>query len=74
MPPNQVANFLLESPLEKLSEGYAIRAKELMKKWISNVVKVDKTSLLESTEQGTLYSNGPSDAFRIVNEQLSIGM
>ncbi|GJD06295.1 Exocyst complex component SEC6 [Galdieria sulphuraria] len=72
VPPNQVSNFTLEGPLERLSEGYATRAKELMKKWIANVVKVDKTSLLESTEQGTLYSNGPSDVFRIINEQLSI--
>ncbi|GJQ12579.1 hypothetical protein GpartN1_g4370.t1 [Galdieria partita] len=72
VPPNQVSSFTLEGPLERLSEGYATRAKELMKKWISNIVKVDKTSLLESTEQGTLYSNGPSDVFRIINEQLSI--
>lgn len=72
VPPNHISNFTLDGPLERLSQVYANRAKELMKKWISNVVKVDKTSLLETTERGTLYSNGPSDVFRIINEQLSI--
>eukprot|EP00871_Galdieria_phlegrea_P004955 jgi/Galph1/5460/GphlegSOOS_G4071.1 len=69
---NQISNFYLNSPLERLSEGYANRARELMKRWIANVVKVDKTSLLEANEEGVLYSNGPTDIFRIVNEQLSI--
>lgn len=65
--------FSLNGPSARLAEGYAYRALEMMKRWVSNCLDVDSKALIDVNEDdGTLYTKAPFDVFRIVNDEIAI--
>eukprot|EP00166_Cyanidium_caldarium_P003579 ctg_348.g259 len=66
-------HLALDAPSQRLSEGYAARALEMMKHWIGNCVEVDATSLIDVYgDSNALYTQAPVDVFRIVNDEMAI--
>ena len=66
-------HLALDAPSQRLSEGYAARALEMMKHWIGNCVEVDATSLIDVCgDSNALYTQAPVDVFRIVNDEMAI--
>lgn len=63
----------LDMPAERLIEGYAARALEMMRRWIRNCIKVDTEGPVDvRDDDGSLYTQGPLDVFRIVNDEMTI--